>query len=235
MTVSVSSFESKVFGPKQSELHSVRRTGGVQLSDPIKRQLTPQDRRKAKLHQRILAAAAELFSRRGFNGVGTREIAALADVNELTVYRHFARKHDLYLAVLAQELGRVHIRGDQLKEIAEAADIRQALMRTFSLIETTMQDQPSVLPLILYAALEAEVDVAALLQRHLGEFVEILVKYLDPWTQGGGIAGNARSLVMAVVSLTVFRRSFERIFPAAFAGADTVEVLADLCSAPAGA
>src|SRR5579871_1036033 len=50
--------------------------------------------------ERILGTAASLFSQFGYNGVSTREIAASAEVNEVTIYRHFPRKRDLYLAVL---------------------------------------------------------------------------------------------------------------------------------------
>jgi AcrR family transcriptional regulator len=54
--------------------------------------------------ERILTTATELFARFGYNGVSTRDVASAAQVNEVTVYRHFPHKHDLYLAVLESEL-----------------------------------------------------------------------------------------------------------------------------------
>jgi AcrR family transcriptional regulator len=51
-------------------------------------------------HERILSAAYELFSRRGIRAVGTDEVIARAGVAKATLYRHFATKNDLVLAVL---------------------------------------------------------------------------------------------------------------------------------------
>ncbi|HEV2215392.1 MAG TPA: helix-turn-helix domain-containing protein, partial [Terracidiphilus sp.] len=84
--------------------------------------------------ERILAQAASLFSQFGYNGVSTREIAAAADVNEVTIYRHFPRKRDLYRAVLGRELQQVHVRGDLLTRLAGAENGRQALECTFELL-----------------------------------------------------------------------------------------------------
>jgi AcrR family transcriptional regulator len=51
-------------------------------------------------HERILNAAYELFSRRGIRAVGTDEVIERAGVAKATLYRHFATKNDLVLAVL---------------------------------------------------------------------------------------------------------------------------------------
>jgi AcrR family transcriptional regulator len=50
--------------------------------------------------ERILAAAYELFCRRGIRAVGTDEVIERAVVARATLYRHFATKDDLVLAVL---------------------------------------------------------------------------------------------------------------------------------------
>jgi AcrR family transcriptional regulator len=50
--------------------------------------------------ERILTAAYQLFSRRGVRGVGTDEVIERAGVARATLYRHFATKNDLVLAVL---------------------------------------------------------------------------------------------------------------------------------------
>jgi AcrR family transcriptional regulator len=56
----------------------------------------------ASAHERILTAAYELFSRRGIRAVGTDEVIERAGVARATLYRHFATKDDLVLAVLAR-------------------------------------------------------------------------------------------------------------------------------------
>jgi AcrR family transcriptional regulator len=50
-------------------------------------------------HQ-LLETALEVFSRRGFEGATTKEIAAAAAVTEAVIFRHFPNKHALYAAVL---------------------------------------------------------------------------------------------------------------------------------------
>ncbi|MGH3448107.1 MAG: TetR/AcrR family transcriptional regulator, partial [Nocardioidaceae bacterium] len=51
---------------------------------------------------RILAAAYELFARRGIRDVGIDEVIATAGVAKATLYRHFASKTDLVLAFLVE-------------------------------------------------------------------------------------------------------------------------------------
>jgi AcrR family transcriptional regulator len=50
--------------------------------------------------ERILGAAYDLFSRRGIRAVGTEEVIERAGVAKATLYRHFATKDALVLAVL---------------------------------------------------------------------------------------------------------------------------------------
>src|ERR1700720_146429 len=45
--------------------------------------------------KRILTAAVRVFSRDGFQGATTREIAREAGVNEVTLFRHFRTRDDL--------------------------------------------------------------------------------------------------------------------------------------------
>lgn len=54
----------------------------------------------ASARERILGAAYDLFSRRGIRAVGTDEVIDRAGVARATLYRHFATKDDLVLAVL---------------------------------------------------------------------------------------------------------------------------------------
>ena len=51
--------------------------------------------------KRLLAAAEFVFSRDGFQGATTREIARQAGVNEVTLFRHFRTREELLRATLA--------------------------------------------------------------------------------------------------------------------------------------
>ncbi len=50
----------------------------------------------------IISVAAGLFWRRNFHGVAVDEVASAAEVNKATIYRYFADKRDLALAVVKQ-------------------------------------------------------------------------------------------------------------------------------------
>jgi AcrR family transcriptional regulator len=53
--------------------------------------------------KRIFAAAELVFSRDGFQGATTREIARQAGVNEVTIFRHFHTREELLRATLKHE------------------------------------------------------------------------------------------------------------------------------------
>lgn len=49
--------------------------------------------------EKVLSAALDVFSERGFSDAGTKAIAAAAGVNEVTLFRLFGSKRKLYLEV----------------------------------------------------------------------------------------------------------------------------------------
>jgi len=162
---------------------------------------------------RILTTAAFLFAQFGYNGVSTREIASAADVNEVTIYRHFPRKRDLYLAVLGAELQRVQLRGELLARLASAQTGRVALACTYELIATTLQQQPQLLRLLQYSSLELSDDLDPILRRHLGELIEVVARYLEPWIQRGELrCSNAKSLLLTLIAIILSRGPLHRVF-----------------------
>lgn len=52
--------------------------------------------------QRLVQAALQLFAAQGVTETTTRQIAELADVNEVTLFRQFGSKHGLLLAVIEE-------------------------------------------------------------------------------------------------------------------------------------
>ncbi len=163
--------------------------------------------------ERILGTAAALFAQFGYNGVSTREIASSAEVNEVTIYRHFPRKRDLYLAVLSAELQRVHLKGEMLTRLAEARNGREALACTFELVSTALLQQPQLLRLLGFSVLELSEDLDPLLRRHLGELVEVVSRYLEPWIDRGEIRSpNAKTLVLTLIAIVLSRGPLRRVF-----------------------
>ena len=73
----------------------------------------------ASTHQRLLDAAARVFAQKGLEGATTREIARQAEVNEVTLFRHFHSKEKL--------LGEVLQRTFDKPEAAAAPTVNSAL------------------------------------------------------------------------------------------------------------
>lgn len=190
------------------------------------------EQRKGATEERILASAAGLFADFGYNGVSTRDIADKAGVNEVTIYRHHPRKRDLYLAVLEAELQQVKLRGDLLARLADAEGGRAVLERTCELLSTTLQQRPALLRLVQYSALELGEDLDPLLRKHLGELIEVIARYLEPWAGENGAGPiNTKALVLALISFVVNYDSLHRLFLKGKNGPDELfNVYSGLCN-----
>ncbi len=172
---------------------------------------------------RILASAAGMFANFGYNGVSTRDIATSAGVNEVTIYRHYPRKRDLYVAVLDAELQEVKLRGDLLARVAEANDARTAVARTFELIAATLTERQDLLRLVQYSALELGNDIDPLLRKHLGQLVEVIARYLEPWVGKGELRStSAKALVLSLIAIILSHRSLHRLFSGDGAGPEAM-------------
>ncbi len=178
---------------------------------------------KDEAKERILASAARMFANFGYNGVSTREIATGAGVNEVTIYRHYPRKRDLYVAVLDAELQEVQLRGDLLARVAEAGNAKMAVARTFELIAATLTDRQDLLRLVQYSALELGTDIDPLLRKHLGELIEVIARYLDPWVCKGALrCSSTKALVLSLIGIILSHRSLYRLFSGDGSGAETM-------------
>jgi AcrR family transcriptional regulator len=77
--------------------------------------------------QRLIHAALELFASQGVTETTTRQIAELADVNEVTLFRHFGNKHGLLLAVIEDAAVFTNLGQNLIRQASQTDDIYQAL------------------------------------------------------------------------------------------------------------
>src|SRR5256885_662278 len=75
-----------------------------------------------EIRQRILSAAARVYSQYGFRGATTRLIAAEAGVNEVTLFRTFGSKAELLQAMLLS-----HVSATAVPVIVDTADPERAI------------------------------------------------------------------------------------------------------------
>ncbi|MBN1110305.1 MAG: TetR/AcrR family transcriptional regulator, partial [Methanomassiliicoccales archaeon] len=74
----------------------------------------PSDIVQESARERVLNAAFQLFAEKGYDGTRTRDIAHLAGVNEVTVFRLFGNKSTLFQEAV--------VRGMPLRRIQTAVD-----------------------------------------------------------------------------------------------------------------
>jgi AcrR family transcriptional regulator len=76
-------------------MQDTRKYGKITLVDP----LTPE-RRRQQTREHLLAAAADVFARRGYHESTLEEVAAAAGFTKGAVYSNFDGKDDLFLSLL---------------------------------------------------------------------------------------------------------------------------------------
>lgn len=108
------------------------------------RETSPTRRLPASRRERILDAATELFSERGFPDVRIDEIARAADVSITTLYQEVSGKADLLRAVLWRGVqGILYVSGHALTRAA-APDALDALIRVF--VEYSLGTHGRIMP-----------------------------------------------------------------------------------------
>ncbi|HLO87913.1 MAG TPA: TetR/AcrR family transcriptional regulator [Nostocaceae cyanobacterium] len=77
--------------------------------------------------QRLIQAALELFTAQGVTATTTRQIAEKAEVNEVTLFRHFGNKHGLLLAVLEESAAFKNLGESLVQRAVPPGNVYQAL------------------------------------------------------------------------------------------------------------
>ena len=181
--------QSKVQKLGDSTEHSPSHAGTARLS---------AERRR----EQLLQVAVHLFSRKGFNGTTTREIAAAAGVTEAIIFRHFATKEDLYTAIIDQRLKSADAR-EWLKNIKLAmdADDDEAVMRQLiSAIIAGHRDDPEFQRLMLYAALEGNEIALIFMRAATAAVVDEFRRYVARRQERGALRAMTPDAALAAIA-----------------------------------
>jgi len=84
-------------------------------------------RTSSSTRQRLINAALELFSSQGVTETTTRQIAELAQVNEVTLFRQFGNKQGLLLAVIEDSAVFSHLAESLREQVNHTSQLDQAL------------------------------------------------------------------------------------------------------------
>ncbi len=126
----------------------------------------------ADRREQLLEVALDLFSRKGFDGTTTREIAVAAGVTEAVIFRHFAKKEQLYTAIIDRKIRSPLFESwmADLRACMKRGDDEAVFRELLSCIISTHQCDPKFERVMLYAALERN-EIALQHMRKLTESV----------------------------------------------------------------
>ena len=169
------------------------------VSPPAPRpRLSSEDRRR-----QLLGHAIALFSKHGFSGTRTKDIAAACGVSEAILFRHFATKEDLYHAILdtheaaaGKEEWLAEMRG-----LAERRDDLGFIRCMLAQILKSFREDTAFHRLMLYAALEGHSLPGMFHERMGATTLEFLRNYVVLRQREGAFRkGNPDTLVMLLAS-----------------------------------
>ena len=66
-------------------------------------------------------------------------------------------------------------------------------------------------------------DIDPFLRKHLGELIEVIARYLEPWVSKGELrCTSPKALVLSLIAIILSHRSLHRLFSGDGSGAETM-------------
>jgi TetR/AcrR family transcriptional regulator len=135
-----------------------------------------REREKLKQRQEMLAAALELFSKKGYHNVSMHEIAKKSEFAIGTLYKFFKNKEDLYKALVLERSDKFH--EAITMAIQEPVDEIEKLREYVKIKGQVFRDNVSLVRLYFAETRGASFNITAGLDREIreryGHFLETL-------------------------------------------------------------
>lgn len=171
----------------------------------IQRKKTVEERRQA-----IREAGLRIFAQKGYNGSTTAEIARAAGVAEGTIFRHFATKKDLLIAVLEPKV----LDGLIQLDTEHSEDTPTNFFRRFLRNRLELIKENNSLVRLMFAEAQYHIEVRdALFKGILGQGISII----RPWFEKGVERGDFRDLqflptMRSLMGMVMFYGLFGNVF-----------------------
>jgi TetR/AcrR family transcriptional regulator len=169
----------------------------------------------AERRNQLIDVAIDLFSRKGFGGTTTKEIAAAAGVTEAIIFRHFATKQELYKAILDARcaLGDAEAWFSEVRRFMDANDDEGLFRTLITVIIQCKREDPRFERLMLHAALEGH-ELAMMHHNQFGKPIGAqLIEYIARRQKGGAIRQfDPKAIIFAVVGIAQFYASQKYLY-----------------------
>jgi len=157
---------------------------------------------------KILDAAEDLFARRGFAGIGLREVAEVAGLGKSSLFHHFHSKAELYAAVVGRILDLFEARLTQA--LAVGGSPAERFDRWLDALIDTFAEQPTSARLLLRSLFEDDdLTGASEEEQHADRTLKRILAALADLLCEGMAAGlfrmaNVAHTVQSLIGMTVF-------------------------------
>lgn len=158
--------------------------------------------KKSLRRDRIVRAAARLFAYQGYHGASTRQIAHLADVSELTIFRQFKDKESLFWSTLREHFVAINLEKDLLRMIADGEPPEVVVPEILQLFADAASYRPELLRLIAVAFLEMHPKGEAFLQERVSPTLGAISRYLETNIKDGKLRALDPTTVTVALTMT---------------------------------
>jgi len=181
--------------------------------DPSSPSSEPRSRPRAdERRAQILREAASCFGTRGFAGTTTRDIAGRVGITEAALYRYFPSKEAIYTAILDERIGSPDLL-EPIEPLAAEGRDREVFTELALALIRSVEADPSLLRLLLYAGLEGHEMARPFHERRVRRLREFLTRYISRRSREGVFSGvdpalGARAFIGMVVDHLIVRQVF---------------------------
>lgn len=163
--------------------------------------------------EKILDAALELFSERGYRGTTTKSIANRAGVNEITIFRHFDSKENLFYKTIERE-------AESKKELLESdlepsENLIEDLAEIGSKVYKNLMNRADFFKIVMM-----EVDRDQRVFDHFSEAPRGLIEKLSSYFEKAREKGLVRDIDPRIASVSFFSFFLRSMLSRAFIGED---------------
>ncbi len=152
--------------------------------------------------QQLIETALDVFSRKGFDGATTKEIAAEAGVTEAIIFRHFPTKQALYSAVVQANRDPAEI--EAWKAAVQSFTSRNDDAGLFREIARAMlacyREDPRHERVMLYAALEGQRQTLVENRRFTLPIKKMLTDYVARRQKEGALKPGPPEAIIAAIA-----------------------------------
>lgn len=153
----------------------------------------------AETRDRLLKAAIQVFSTAGYVGATTREIARVAEVSEVTLFRHFQSKEQL-LSAVAQHI--TALRTEAFTHPDEwTYDLRRDLLHYAKLHDNMLEEYEALFRMFVGEAHRHPAEAVEVLLQSFLPLREKLIAYLQVCIERGSVCPQV-NLPLAVDQFT---------------------------------